>query len=598
MSEPAALQAATPRPVWWLALMLLACLALGVLTPPLQSPDEADHIKRAYLLTKGQLLLQAPAGSASGGAIDQGLKAYLDRFEYLHAQPQARVSAEIMAAARGDHWLGREVFSTAPGTGFYFPVVYAPQALALALGKALGLTIHESYLWARVGALLASLMLLWLAFRWVPPNVAVLGLFLLPMSLFQLASASLDGITHALSYLLVATFLKLQAERKPVHEAAFWVLVLAVSLVASCRAHLLPLLILPAWVAWQSGRRRHWVGAAAAVLFVLVWTAVAIQSTVHMRAQLGQSAAEVLGFYLAHPGRLVAVLGNTLGDPGITSFYLSSFIGRMGWLDAPLGLADLQRLGTLLAGLLLLALPWRRSFAALGAARGLLLGCGLLAAFLVMLALLVSWTPHPATVVEGVQGRYFFVPLLLLLAGLAPSGEALGRMGRGLATALLLVLLGYGLHASASVLLQRYWVASAAGLEPVQLSPGPWLSPQQSLVVQRSVRQALPKGKVRGLKLMFAKATGLAQGQAELRLRTRAGQWLVRPVALAELPDRRYHEVELPEDEYVWAELVTRNGGGVALWQVTLAGDEGTSTCIELLYSDGRRQGTKGCPAD
>ncbi|MEG1454680.1 MAG: hypothetical protein RSC66_03800, partial [Comamonas sp.] len=29
-------------------------------------------------------------------------------------------------------------------------------------------------------------------------------------------------------------------------------------------------------------------------------------------------------------------------------------------------------------------------------------------------ALLISWTPHPATIVHGIQGRYFIVPFLLL----------------------------------------------------------------------------------------------------------------------------------------------------------------------------------------
>ena len=36
--------------------------------------------------------------------------------------------------------------------------------------------------------------------------------------------------------------------------------------------------------------------------------------------------------------------------------------------------------------------------------------------------MLVTWTPHPASVVKGVQGRYFVVPAILL--GYAASGSA------------------------------------------------------------------------------------------------------------------------------------------------------------------------------
>ena len=54
--------------------------------------------------------------------------------------------------------------------------------------------------------------------------------------------------------------------------------------------------------------------------------------------------------------------------------------------------------------------------------RLLLASAALASVGLIFLALLVTWTPHPATLVQGVQGRYFVVPMLLL--GYALQGTA------------------------------------------------------------------------------------------------------------------------------------------------------------------------------
>lgn len=66
---------------------VLGCM-LALIIPPLKSADELDHVKRAYFLSQGQVLLhtQSCTGesavcrkgrSMSGGMIDVGLLDYL-----------------------------------------------------------------------------------------------------------------------------------------------------------------------------------------------------------------------------------------------------------------------------------------------------------------------------------------------------------------------------------------------------------------------------------------------------------------------------------------------------------------------------------------
>src|SRR5690606_31520407 len=227
----------------FILVLFLSCFFLASVVPPLQSPDEFDHMKRAYLLTKGQLVLNTPVDAPSGGMIDTDLITYLEAYQPFSIDRQVRVSSDLQQAAGQIPWTDREEFSLTPGTGYYFPAIYAPQALGLFLGKSLGLTVHHSYTLSRFITLaLVTGVLLW-AVRVQPPSYAALALLAMPISLLQIASPTIDGISTALSILAVSLFLKIARERSAATRD-FVVLCLAVLIVASSRAHLLSMVLL------------------------------------------------------------------------------------------------------------------------------------------------------------------------------------------------------------------------------------------------------------------------------------------------------------------------------------------------------------------
>ena len=67
--------------------------------------------------------------------------------------------------------------------------------LGLAVARILELSIDDSYYLARFVTLLSTLSVLLLAFRVYPVPAAVVGVFLLPISLFQAVSLSIDGFS-------------------------------------------------------------------------------------------------------------------------------------------------------------------------------------------------------------------------------------------------------------------------------------------------------------------------------------------------------------------------------------------------------------------
>ncbi len=450
---------ASTRTSAWLAVLLLAvCTGLSALIPPFQSPDEFDHVKRAYLLTRGQVLLDAPEGQSSGGQVDAGLIAYMDVFEPLPFKPDRKLSAAEAAESRALRWRGDRVFSTAPGTGYYFPLIYAPQAIGLAVGRVLDLSVDASYRLSRLLALLAAAGVVALAFSIHAPPPLATGLLLIPMTLFQLSSATIDGLSAALAMLALSCFMRIANDRAQADRRHLVLLAIAVALVVSSRIHGLPLLALLGAACFHARSRRSWFVAAAVTAFVLAWLAVAAGTTVTLGAGPTEPRSRIAAHYLGKPLSFLKLVGATLESPVFARFYRDSFLGLLGWLDSGFAGRVYSRLQVLLGLLLVVSIvpaDWRRT----AGARALLAASAGASVLMVFFALLVTWNAHPATLIKGVQGRYFLLPAMML-AHAVGSGAASDRPKRArLGEVLLVVLLLFSSMETSSLLLDRYYLS-------------------------------------------------------------------------------------------------------------------------------------------
>jgi uncharacterized membrane protein len=172
------------------------------------------------------------------------------------------------------------------------------------------------------------------------------------------------------------------------------------------------------------------------VLGSVAWTVYALLNTVDQRVTRAQSTGELLVHYAQHPLEFFRVVAASLGDEKLSMLYSQSFIGMLGWLDTVMRAEFYIWLwiGLAVCGIasLLAASPHRaateRLVLVLAAAASVLLA---------FFALLVTWTPHPARIVEGVQGRYFIVPALAIAYAMAPApgSKMLGRAGLAVGTA-------------------------------------------------------------------------------------------------------------------------------------------------------------------
>ena len=177
--------------------------------------------------------------------------------------------------------------------------------------------------------------------------------------------------------------------------------------------HLLPLLILPFFVAWRKSSLRDAYVGIVLLMCSVGWLFFAMHGSHDSRVVRAQTTGELLVYYASDPLAFFRVVTASMNNPDLSVFYQQSFIGILGWLDTRLPTVAYPALWAGLGVAALASLSFkelRRDWPV----RLLLLGVALMSFGLIFLALLVSWTPHPASLVQGVQGRYFVVPVICL----------------------------------------------------------------------------------------------------------------------------------------------------------------------------------------
>lgn len=424
--------------LWGSVWVLLSLLSWRI--PPLQSPDELQHLGHACALSLGHWRLQEQPGQPARTIVDSNMAPLAKLYLQVVVDSRRRLTEAEQGQMETLRWSGQTMAVVLPGAGYYFPVVYAPVAAGLALGRLLGLGILDSYRLAKVVSIGTVLGLLAMAMRYWRLSALVCALLCLPMSLFQLLAPVPDGIANGLTVLALSVFMcswnsALAGSPRGLSVGPSLILMMSLLVLTGSRPHMLPMLALPWWLWWQSRKQR---GSGQVLLMsivctalVVLWWAQALGTTIDPRVQRTLSTAEIARWYAADPQKLLEVIWRTVSDPNISRFYLESFIGILGWLDTRLpGWAY----PTLSAGLLLMVLltvgQWLQPPDDAGDAtanledmrRAIVLSLiGGASALLILLATLVSWSPHPARVIEGVQGRYFMGPALVCAFAWLPS---------------------------------------------------------------------------------------------------------------------------------------------------------------------------------
>lgn len=406
-------------PWLFVVLALPIATALALITPPFQNPDEGGHFLRAAQIAGGELVGRRLSATSSGGRVDPAAFEAASLFMPLAGHPERRVDPAATDAAAQLRWGQPPRDIGFPNTVLWSPVLYFPAAAAARLGQAIDLPVVATLRLTRLVNLALAVALAATALALWPAGRALLFAGLtMPMALALFGSASHDGLMIAGAALALALI------RRPSASALLGG-ALILGLVAAGRPAYAPLVLLP--LLGQAGVGARLAGVALGVACVAAWApfAAAVRVEFPHDGIAVDSAAQLAGL-LADPLRIPRIALDTLRARTIE--YGVMVIGALGSLDVLLpkpyyAAATLIFLAALIADL-------TGPAAARAGARLLLLVALLAATALIFVSQYLIWTAVGATVIEGVQGRYF-LPLLpaaaLMVAGLASPAPRLRR---------------------------------------------------------------------------------------------------------------------------------------------------------------------------
>lgn len=449
-SSPIALERVYP-----VAGLLLGLLSLFIL-PPLSAPDEISHYVSAYQLSSH--LIGEQATDRYGRVLLRPQDVWVEDLDASHvyeigedgtwkadvsvsgenrviAQPLEEESYrqihEIFESGVSERLLHTELGETEADSLFppvtTTPLAYLPQAIGVAVARLLGLgTLPLLYL-GRICNLIFFVVMTTLAMRRLPFGKEVLfGVALLPMTIHLSASYSYDVMIMGCFFLLTAVCLDLACARENVRKRDIALLAVLMAVAGPCKMVYAPMmglcLLIPIakfgnWKKWMISAIVVGLAFALAMFFVnrQIIASYAVATETDSFVEWASEPGYTLTLLIHQPQRLVQIFYQTILWQA-QQYHLTMIGASLGNLDPVL---DVPYVVVVTLSLCLLGLAFRKPGESLHFSGGQRIWIGVVCggcAGLVMLSMLIAWTPLSARVINGVQGRYFlpFLPVLLL----------------------------------------------------------------------------------------------------------------------------------------------------------------------------------------
>jgi uncharacterized membrane protein len=411
-------------PVWFARIAIIFGTVMVFLTPPFQVTDEFWHFFRAYEVSQGHFVAETQ-GNTQGGMLPFSLLRLANRFAKLPGHLAEKTSLKvILDAGKIPLDPGREVFCDFPSSANYSPVVYAPQAIAMAIGRWVGFNPLGLLYLGRGANLLAWTLAGYFTLRLVPAlRSAVLILMLMPMTISLAASVSADGMTIALSLLFTALVWHCGTKGGINRRAKLAIIGLSIA-VALCKFAYLPLMLLVLLIPpVRFGGKGRYVRFVAVLVIVDLLASVAwLSQSAGTKLVLRPDHPEVnvsrqLAFVREHPIAFPEAMVKGFAHDGV--FIVRSFVGNLGWIDNPVSPVVV---GLYLLALIAACVPMRGDPPSPEAWR-LAIVAAVVCASVVTFAFLnyLVWTPVGYWYLQGLQGRYFIplgLAMLILIWGI------------------------------------------------------------------------------------------------------------------------------------------------------------------------------------
>lgn len=407
--------------------VLVSLLFLGwvynFLLLPYMAPDERTHIDMTYRYSND--LLGIPY---TGNEVTLAKRVDDTKIELVENPALSNyyiVFNELLQGVQDDSLV---ITNTTANT--YAPIfVYLPAVLGMTLARLLGFGSIAMLILARWCNLAFFAVCVWWCMKKLPFGkmaLAVIALF--PMTIQQCNSFSYDAVITSILFLFSTYIICMTYEDKTIKisDAAI-VSVLSGLLVYGKSGVYLPVclaaLLIPTKKFGCLWKKLAVAGSLMGIAMLSYinrnsGTVTQVMATTAETSAVGATAGNAVsmgytvGFFLQNPWKLIQMLCNTVADK--SEFYLESIVGqKMGWVE--IEISRVIFVGFLVLFMIsMLKVRGEKQYVTSGQKWWISIVC-LLSAGMILMGMLLTWTPYGHVSIEGVQGRYF-TPLLLLLS--------------------------------------------------------------------------------------------------------------------------------------------------------------------------------------
>ena len=391
-------------------------IAVAVINPPFQECDGPSHFYKAMDVSYGNILGSFGNFSHGDGVIN--VPENVSDISYRQITPDGSEGSEYV------NYLKTHKFSNVKVEMTYYEsvtsIVYWPQGLGIFIGRALNLSIYGVVLMGRLFNLLTYVMLGFFAIRFIPCYKNLLAMLaVMPLSIYQAASLSQDAVLNGFGFLFIALCLYYVFDENVKlswkHTLLLGFLLLGMFLCKYVYACMGLLVFLIPKNKFESNRK-YWK-AFAITLIPFAILCIYIMS----RVSTGISGLQAVGGASSDMTQLQYLMANPLA--GVKVIFSTVLVQTNEYLH------QLNILGSLNYPLSMLMIIAPCFLTAVGMLDGqsmdgkikvrqrvLLIVTFIITAVAVMLGLYIAdgyANPVGATVVGGVQGRYFIILIIL-----------------------------------------------------------------------------------------------------------------------------------------------------------------------------------------
>ena len=410
----------------FIVLGLIYGLAFLVLIPPFQVPDEYEHYYKSWDLSNGNLIPEK-IGNKAGVSVPESVKIMTDnvyqKWKYFILNNQTmdmKYLLNLPLQSKNNVFVDISKYAVVT----YSPLPYLASALSMAVGKVFDLSPLILMYLGRFGNLLLWLFIIFLAIRITPVfKWGFLAIALMPMTLFQAASLSADGVAISLSFLTIAIFLKLALDEniKKINTKHILILISISLLLGLAKMPYIMLILMFFLIPSRKfdGKKRMFqifgLMFLLAVLIIALWNFMV--NGLYMPLDPGISIKDQVFYILQYPIDFIQTLLNTSSKyagelPGIV-------IGHWAYANSPI---PNWIYSIYFFALVLISAFDKSSFKMNIKQKYILLGLFSLITGTIFVLEYLTWTYTGAQVIHGIQGRYLIPILPLLFLSLYETG--------------------------------------------------------------------------------------------------------------------------------------------------------------------------------